>query len=90
MDDVIKVADQKLAPINAEPWQCRCQHVRNIEQQLMAREGFLDAGRGFVVHVSGDSDDSSDDCSDWSCGDEEGQACGDDIYADVASVARLQ
>jgi hypothetical protein len=30
----------------------------------MAREGLLDAGREFVFHVGGDSDDSSDDSSD--------------------------
>jgi hypothetical protein len=44
----------------------RCQHVRNIEQQLMAREGLLDGGREFVFHVGSDSDDRSDD-------DEQGQ-----------------
>jgi transposase len=33
MDDVIKLADQKLASITAEEWQHRCQHVRNAEQQ---------------------------------------------------------
>jgi hypothetical protein len=37
-----------------------------------------------------DSDDSSDDRSDSSGGDEEGQACGDDIYADIAGVAPLE
>jgi hypothetical protein len=56
----------------------------------MAREGLLDAGREFVFHVSGDRDDSSDDSSHSSGGDEEGQACGDDTYADIASVAPLQ
>jgi hypothetical protein len=30
----------------------------------MVREGLLDAGREFACHVSGDSDDSSDDGSD--------------------------
>ena len=90
MDDVIKLADQKLASITAEEWQRRCQHVRNIEQQLMAREGLLDAGREFVFHVGGDSDDSSDDSSDSSGGDEEGQAWGDDIYADIVGVAPLE
>ena len=90
MDDVIKLGDQKLASITAEEWQRRCQHVRNIEQQLMAREGLLDAGREFVFHVGGDSDDSSDDSSGSSGGEEEGQACGDDIYADIAGVAPLE
>jgi hypothetical protein len=52
----------------------------------MAWEGLLDAGREFVFHVSGDSDDSSDSTG----GNEEGQACGDDIYADIAGVAPLQ
>jgi hypothetical protein len=70
--------------------------VRNFEQQLMARESLLDAGWEFVFHVSGDSDDSddsddsSDDISDSSGGDEEGHACADDIYADIAGVAPLQ
>jgi hypothetical protein len=32
----------------------------------------------------------SDDRSDSSGGDEEGQACGDDIYADIPSVAPLE
>jgi hypothetical protein len=50
----------------------------DIEQQLMAREGLLDAGREFIFHVGGDSDDSSDDSSDSSGDDEEGLACGDD------------
>jgi hypothetical protein len=72
MDDVIKLAAQKLASITAEEWQrmCqRCQHVRNIEQQLMALEGILDASYG---------------------GHEEGQACGDGIYADIAGVVPLE
>jgi hypothetical protein len=87
MDDVIKLADQILASITTEDWQRRCQHVRNIEQQLMAREGFPDTEREFVLHVSSGSDDSSDDSSDSSGGDEEGQAYGDDIYADIVGVA---
>jgi hypothetical protein len=62
MDDVIKLADQKFASITAQKWQSRCQHVRNIE------EGLSDAGREFVFHVVGDSDDSSDDSSDSSGG----------------------
>jgi hypothetical protein len=45
------------------------------------QEGLPDAGREFIFHVTGDSDDSSDDSSESSCGDEEGQACADDIYA---------
>jgi hypothetical protein len=49
----------------------------------MAQEGLLDAGREFVFHVGGD-------CSDSSGGDKEGQACGDDIYADIAGVAPLE
>jgi hypothetical protein len=56
----------------------------------MVREGLQGAGREFVFHVSGDSDDSSDDSSDSSGGDEEGQACGEDIYADIAGVTHLQ
>jgi hypothetical protein len=52
----------------------------------MAREGLLDTGREFVFHVSGDS---SDDSSDSSGGDKEGQACGY-IYADIVGVAPLQ
>jgi hypothetical protein len=64
--------------------------VRNIEQQLMAWEGLLDAGWEFVFHVGGDSDDSSDDSPDSSGGDEEGQARGDDIYVDISGVAPLQ
>jgi hypothetical protein len=43
----------------------------------MAREGLLNAWWEFVFHVGGDSD-------------EEGQACGDDIYADIAGVAPLE
>jgi hypothetical protein len=54
------------------------------------REGLLDTGREFVCHVGGDSDDSSDDSSDPSGGDEEGQACEDDIFVDIAGVAPLQ
>jgi hypothetical protein len=50
----------------------------------------IKAGREFVFHVSGDSDDRSDDSSDSSGGDEEGQACGDDIYGDIAGVAPLE
>jgi hypothetical protein len=80
MDDVIKLADQKLTSISVEDWQRRCQHVRNIEQQLM------NARREFVLHVSGESDDTSDDSFDSSGGDEEGRACGDDIYANIAGV----
>jgi hypothetical protein len=45
MDDVIKLANQKLASLTAEDWQRRGEHVRNIQQQLMAREGLLDEGR---------------------------------------------
>jgi hypothetical protein len=56
----------------------------------MARAGFLDAGREFVFHVGGDSDDSSDDSSDSSGGDEEGQARGDDMYVDIAGVAPVE
>jgi hypothetical protein len=56
----------------------------------MAREGLLDAGREFVFHVGGDSDGSSDDSSDSFGGDEEGRACGDDIYADIAGIAPLE
>jgi hypothetical protein len=48
MDDVIK-----LAAIISEEWQRRFQHVRNNKQQLMAREGLLDARREFVFHVGG-------------------------------------
>jgi hypothetical protein len=44
-------------------------------------------GQEFVFHVSGNSDHSSDDSSDSSGGDQEGQACGVDIYADTADVA---
>jgi hypothetical protein len=54
------------------------------------REGLLDRGRKFVFHVSGDSDDSSDDGCDSSGGDEEEQACGDDIYADIDGVVPFQ
>jgi hypothetical protein len=78
-DYVIKVADQKLASITAEDCQRRCQHVRNIEQQLMAREGLPDAGRQFVFHV--------DDSSDSSGGDEEEQAGEKDIYADITGIS---
>jgi hypothetical protein len=49
----------------------------------MAREGLLAA-------VDGDSDDSSDDSSDSSGGDEEGEACGDYIYADIVGLAPLK
>ena len=56
----------------------------------MAREGLLEAGWKFVFHFGGDSDDSSDDSSDSSGGDEEGQAWGDDIYADIVGVAPLE
>ncbi|PNF42662.1 hypothetical protein B7P43_G18152 [Cryptotermes secundus] len=56
----------------------------------MSWEGLLDTGREFIFHVGGDSDDSSDDSSDSSGCDEEGQACGDDIYVDIASVAPLE
>jgi hypothetical protein len=63
MDDIIRLADQKLTSITAEDWQRRVEHIMNIEQQLMAREGLLDAGQEFVFHVSGDSDDKSDDSS---------------------------
>jgi hypothetical protein len=80
---------KKLASITAEDWQHRCKNIRNIEQQLMSREGFLDAEQEFVLHVSGDDDISSDDSSDSSGGDEEGQACVDDIHADIAGVAPL-
>jgi hypothetical protein len=83
MDDVIKLVDQELASIAAEDWQDRCQHVRNIQQQLMAWEGLLSAGREYVFHVSGYSDDRPDDSSDSSGGDKEVQACGDDIYVDI-------
>jgi hypothetical protein len=55
------------------------QHVRKIEQQLMAWEGLLDAGQEFAFHVGGDSDDSSDDSPNSCGGVEEGQACGDHI-----------
>jgi hypothetical protein len=37
MDDIIKLADQKLASISAEDWQRTDEHVRNTQQQLMAR-----------------------------------------------------
>jgi hypothetical protein len=47
----------------------------------MAWEGLLDAGWEFTFHISSDSDDSFDDSSNSSGGDEEGQVCGDDIYA---------
>jgi hypothetical protein len=90
MDDVMKLADQKFASITAQKWQRRCQHVRNIEEQLMSWEGLLDEGREFVFHVGVYSEDSSDDRSKSSGGDEEGQACGDDIYADIAGVAPLE
>jgi hypothetical protein len=89
-DDVSKLADQKSASRTTEDWQRRREHVRKIEQQLMAREGLLEAGREFVFHVSGDSDDNSDESSDSSRSDEEGQACGDDICADIAGLASLQ
>jgi hypothetical protein len=53
----------------------------------MAREGLLDAGQKFVFHGS---DDSSDYSPDSFGGDEDGQACGDDTYADIAGVVPLQ
>jgi hypothetical protein len=42
------MADQKLASIAAEDWQRKGEHIRNIEQQLMAREGLLHAVPEFV------------------------------------------
>jgi hypothetical protein len=46
--------------------------------------------RPALKKVGGDSDDSSDDSCDSSGGDKEAQACGDDIYADIAGVAPLE
>lgn len=64
MEDVMKITDEKFSSISAEEWKRRCQHVKNIEQEYLEREGLLDAAQELVIHLGGDSDASSESDSD--------------------------
>jgi hypothetical protein len=58
MEDVIKLADEKLASISKDDWKLICNHVIAMEAQYITNEALLNGGQEIVVYMWSDSSES--------------------------------
>ncbi|CAH0555076.1 unnamed protein product [Brassicogethes aeneus] len=55
LDDVWKLAEDKLKNIGVEEWEKVCAHVAKSEEEYISREHFTDDVHEFIIRVNNDS-----------------------------------